>query len=266
VVCAGAWALLVVLAIFLSWPNLRAVAVASPPVLASSLPRQFEELVVSLRELTVPGERLLFEDRNRGIVENGVPVPDPFMSVRPAPLLPLMTGLEVIGGPYLYNHHRTNFAQVGDGRFFGADDWNATRFRTFAETYDLNWIVCWSPEARRFCGQHPDLIEVTTIIGPQAVPLWIGRIKRSPKPALVGSAKVKASPGRIEVSEAEPENGSIVLRYHWTPELVCDPPRAIEPYPVAEDPVGMIRILDPPKQFTIRLDPWRKLKSWLGGK
>jgi hypothetical protein len=186
--------------------------------------------------------------------------------------LPLYTGLEVIGGPYLYTHNKTNFTQFGDGgllggRFVGDDDlsaeakWNPDRFRRFARWYDLNWVVCWSPEAERFCLAHPELIEIVDRIGLSALPtpgreFLLGRILRKPNAAVVGQAQVRARPGRIEVKDAQPEGEELVLRYHWTPHLQSDPLLEIEPYEIDEDPVGLIRIKNPPAEFTLYLVPW----------
>lgn len=256
---ASFWLGLVALGIAASWRNLAEVARANPPVLETRLPRHFEELILFLRANSKPGERLLFEDRNRGIIKDGWALDDPFQSVRPAPLLPLLTGLEVIGGPYLYTHQKTNFTQAGDGWLWGLEGptaWDPVRFEKFARWYDLAWLVAWSPEARAFCHRHPELVNVVATFGPSHAPLLVARLNRAPHPAIVGQATVTARPGRIEVENARPEGGELVLRYHWVPGLVTDPPTRLDEYPIDLDPVGLIRIHDPPPRFTIRLDPW----------
>lgn len=64
-----------------------------------------------------------------------------------------------------------------------------------------------------------------------------------------GAGKVKASLNRIEVSEASGDE--IILKYHYLHTFVCRPDCRVERAPVESDPVGFIRVADPPPSFVI---------------
>jgi hypothetical protein len=230
------------------------------PAWHSRTPPHLARLIAWLRRHTRPGERIYFEESNRGFVEGGQKLADPFGDFRISPLLPLWTGLEVIGGPYLYAHQKTNFTQFGDGRFLGRTEVDVPTFIRFSTWYDVQWIVCWSPGAVAFCLGHPELIAVAKQPNAPPQPFLIGRLKRPRKAAVIGEAEVAASPGRIDVRNALSDGGVLVLRYHWTPNLRSQPPAAIDAFPIGEDPVGLIRITNPPRDFTIVLDPWAPLR------
>ncbi|MFO0948782.1 MAG: hypothetical protein U1D30_23140 [Planctomycetota bacterium] len=239
-----------------TWHSLDPILRSLPPRLHATLPGYLEEVIREIKRQTKPGDRILFEERNRGAFLNGRQLVDPFGPIRLSPLVPLLTNREVVGGPYLYTHLKTNFSQVGDGRLFKKEGWDAERFEKYVDAYDLDWIVCWSPAARRFCTSHPKLVEVVKVLGPPPAPILLGRILRQKRGAVVGSASIQASSGRIDVRDARPENGVLVLPYHWTPLLKSDPPLKIVPFAVGEDPVGLIQVTDPPPQFSLWLDPW----------
>lgn len=239
-----------------TWHSLDPILGSLPPRLHAALPGYLEEVIRELQRETKPGERIIFEERNRGVFQQNRKLVDPFGPIRLSPLLPLMTGLEVVGGPYLYTHLKTNFTQVGDGLFLGEEVWDARRFQQYADAYNLDWIVCWSPRARRFCAENPRLIEVVRVLGPAPAPIILGKIVRPKRGALVGAANVRATPGRIEITDAKGEAGFLVLPYHWTPLLRSEPPLSMEAYPVGDDPVGLLRVNHPPPSFTIWLNPW----------
>ena len=243
------------------YENVHTLWTASVPALPTRMPGHLRYLVDLLKRHTQPGERLLFEDCNKGVHLGDRKLDDPFGPYRLAPMLPLETGLEVIGGPYLYTHQKTNFSQFGDGRFLEVDGIDAERFAEFAKWYDLTWIVCWSPRAWKFCLDHPELVEVVERQGRTPHGFLVGRIRRQGDPTVLGAAKVRAEAGRIHVSDARAEDGVLVLRYHWTPLLCADPAVEIGKYPIPEDPVPLIRIDNPPAEFTIRLDPWSLAKT-----
>ena len=101
----------------------------------------------------------------------GLPgVPDPFQGGRFSGLLARAHGVEVIGGPYLHASLKTNFTQFGEGKLFGKPTGTATDFVRYAKLYRPSAILCWSPHARRFCRENPDLVKVleddgTVLIG-----------------------------------------------------------------------------------------------------
>ncbi len=103
-----------------------------------------------------PGERLLYEEGGKDFPAS----PIRFNCGRFSGLLPDRTGVEVIGGPYLHASLKTNFTQFGEGMLFGRADWDRAYFVRYAKLYRPSAILCWSPHARRFCLENPDLVKV----------------------------------------------------------------------------------------------------------
>ena len=143
-----------------------------------------------------PGERLLYEEGGFGLPG----VPDPFQGGRFSGLLPERTGVEVIGGPYLHASLKTNFTQFGEGKLFGRADWDRAYFVRYAKLYRPSAILCWSPHARRFCRENPDLVKVLEDDGT----VLIGRVVGFEGDFIEGRGRVEASPGRIRVHDLSP--------------------------------------------------------------
>ncbi len=204
-------------------------------------------LVEKVRLHVRPGERLLYEET--GIAMEGLP--DPFGGQHYSPILPSMAGVEVIGGPYLHATVAANFAQFGEGKLFGDPDWGRDRFVRYAGLYRPAAIACWTPKARAFCRDNPDLIRVVEDDGT----ILIGRVLGFEGATIRGAATVEAGPNRLVVRDARAgDDGLVVLRYHTSPGLVADPPMAIEPIRLEADPVPFIGLRPTgPGPITLRI-------------
>ncbi len=225
-----------------------------PPFLSSRpTPRQ-TWIVATIRAHLKPGERILYEESGTDLPG----VPDPYQGGRYSGLLPYMTGVEVIGGPYLRVALTTNFTQFGEGKLFGNPDWDEPFFRKYMRLYGPVAIICWSPRALAFCRAHPDLIEVVdshAIMLPVFDPregrwvrsrseLLFGRIRGFGGKTIRGQAEVVAEPGRLRVLRASSDelDGSVVLRYHSVPYLRGRPPGGLDAVRLEEDPVPFLTI------------------------
>lgn len=78
---------------------------------------------------------------------------------------------------------------------------------------------------------------------------------------LVGSGSATASVNRIRLRDVIADEGRVVLRYRYHPGWVCPPPSSIEPYPIEEDPGGLIEIRNPTPDMALRFDPVRALSQ-----
>ncbi len=193
-----------------------------------------------------PGERLLYEEGGFGLPG----VQDPFQGGRFSGLLPERTGVEVIGGPYLHASLKTNFTQFGEGKLCGKADWNRADFVRYAGLYGPSAILCWSPHARRFCQENPDLVRILDDDGL----VMIGRIVGFEGAVMEGKARVEAGPGRIRVRDMSPGlDGSVVLRYHSVPYLKTSSPVACESEFREDDPVPFIRLRPTPGTNEVEL-------------
>lgn len=220
------------------------------PFLAPTRSRDLDWLVDQLKRQMRPGERLLYEEAGKDLPG----LPDPFAGARYSGLIPhLVPDIELIGGPYLHAALTTNFSQFGEGKLCEKPDWGRPEFEKYAHLYGIGAIACWSPKAKQFCRDHPDLIEIVA----EDRLFLLGRV-REPEagPAIRGSATVEAAPGLLKVrAESAGVDGLTVLRYHWSPGLRSDPGAELLAVPLEDDPVPFIGLRPSPRPVTIRLVP-----------
>ena len=169
---------------------------AREPFLSSRPSPRLLWVVDRVRRHVQPGERLLYEEGGFGLPG----VPDPFQGGRFSGLLPERTGVEVIGGPYLHASLKTNFTQFGEGKLFGKADWDRAYFVRYAKLYRPSAILCWSPHARRFCSENPDLVKVLEDDGT----VLIGRVKGFEGDFIEGTGTSRGVAGRIRVQRPVP--------------------------------------------------------------
>jgi hypothetical protein len=184
--------------------------------------------------------------------------------------LPYLTGVEVLGGPYLKAGIKTNFTQFGEGRLFGRDEWSSAFFDRYAGYYRPTAIICWSPVAVAFCQAHPELVEIIARndrLLPTVDPttgrrvlvtstVIFGKIGGSPGKFVRGRGRIRAEPGRLIIDEAIADelDGLVVLSYHNVPRLRSTPPLRIESVKLGDDPVGFIGFRPPRGRFVLEMD------------
>jgi hypothetical protein len=216
------------------------------PFLSSRPTPRLRWVVEQVKRHVAPGDRLLYE-------EGGLPrpgFPDFFQGDRYSGLLPFLTGVEMLGGPFLHLNVRENFTQFGEGRLFGKEGWGRDHFVRYAKLYRPAAILCWSPHARGFCRANPDLVEVLADEGS----LLLGRVKGFEGDAIVGTAEVAAEPGRLRVTRASAGlDGTVVLRYHSVPCLRASPRVEWDAVSLEDDPVPFIRLRSPRDGVTLEL-------------
>jgi hypothetical protein len=228
-----------------------------------------------LRANTDLSGRILFEDQLR-LLESADPE-----STHWTPLLPEMLGSDkrmFIGGIYqtafIKHHKQAAFGdfQLGDRPI---DEWSSSQFKKYADTYNVGWVVCWSPLSRFWFDRCEMAQRVATIPRYSTFPRpvsqnsheWevmtrragiavaekymvegefnyaIYRLQRPRSYFLKGKGKiVDVEPDRIELADVEPEDGVVVLSLHWLDTWKADPPLILKPEPMAPDPVDFVRI------------------------
>ncbi|MDG3005367.1 hypothetical protein [Paludisphaera mucosa] len=215
--------------------SIRARVLTEPTFLSSQPPPRFFWILKRFQENVKPGERVLYEEGGEDVPG----APDPFGGGRFTGLLPWKTGAELIGGPYLKAALKANFTQFGGDALFGRKGWDRPFFEKYARLYRPSYILCWTPHARRFCRENPDLATVLDDDGT----LLFARIAGYGGDAIRGSAKVEATPGRLVVREMVPDlDGCVVLRYHSVPSLQAQPAAPVDAEYAEEDPVPFIRV------------------------
>jgi hypothetical protein len=235
--------------------SLRIRLVAGEPFLSSRPSPRLLWVVDRVKTHVKPGERLLYEEGGKDLPG----IRDPFQRGRFSGLLPELTEVELIGGPYLHASLTTNHTQFGEGALFGKVNWGREDFLKYARLYRPSAILCWSPRARGFCRSNPDLI---TILDDDGV-LLIGRVLGFGGDAIEGQATVVAEAGRLRVRNMTPGvDGSIVLRYHSVPSLRARPPVPIELRQEEGDPVPFIGLRPPSGIQELELEMVAPFRAW----
>lgn len=183
-------------------------------------------------------------------------------------LLPWYAGFEVIGGPYplvWMPHNFANFASLnkagvhGGIRLFGRDlaDFSPDDLRAHLGAYNVGWIVANTGASTALFDRAPWLRPATRI-GPYS----IYENTDQANAFLAGRGAVKAERGRLRVTEAS--QGDLILKYHWAPFLVTDPPQALVPHKVLGDPIPFIRVpANRWRDFVITDQGSRHANGWL---
>lgn len=250
----GAWMAPRVLATLERRVGLTLISTAPPgmtrePFLSSRPHPRLTWIVGALKREFEPGERIYYEEGGRTVQGELV---DLFGGYRFGGLLPYLTGLEVIGGPFLNVPVRNNFTQVGMGRHFGSSRWSVAEFERYARIYRPAGIVCWSPAARSFCRANGSTFEVVK----EDSLFLIARVRGFEGDAIRGRAEVEAEAGRLTVRMTAPDvDGTVLLRYHTAPGLVGR--SGLEPGSERReaDPVPFIRLPFTREPVTLDLDP-----------
>ena len=165
-------------------------------------------------------------------------------------LLPQRTGVQLIGGPYLHASLATNFTQFGEGKLCEKKQWTKQDFIRYAKLYGFSAILCWTPHARRFCKENPELVQILDDDGV----VLLGRVKGFEGDFLEGSGKVEAAAGVLRLHDLTPGlDGWVVLRYHSVPYLRARPEVAIGQEIREDDPVPFIRLRPPPGTSDVEL-------------
>jgi len=208
-------------------------------------------LIEELRRQSPQARRLLFEAcEGRGAI--AAAGRNPFGSVRLSPLVPSLTGLEVVGGPYLATHYRTNFANCGDGVFLDSRPWKRQDADEYFRIYAIDVAALWSRAAVDFAGDNPDLFEPMKTIG--GVHLY--RIKRARAEWETAGLRLAATYNQITVENPRDARGRFVLPYHATPGWSASSACQLVSTRQADDPVPFLTLIDPPAQVTLRFSPW----------
>jgi len=209
-----------------------------PPFSCTPVPQQ-REVIEWLRANVRPGARVLFED---------IYFTPPF-GHRIAPLAVGTTGFEFIGGPSTNNQvsiYRIEF-HVGMLAWSPVQTWARDALEAFLRTYNIGWVLAHSTEAVETFARYPELFRRTETVGGY-------RTYRIDQPAgyfQKGRGKVRASTNRIDLHGLEPEDGEVVLRYHYLDGMKADPPVPLEPVKVPGDPQPFLRLVRPPAEVTI---------------
>ena len=163
-------------------------------------------------------------------------------------LIPLVAGVPLANGPAPHALVKNNYLRFIAGTFRGKRIGQVDRseMSRHLALYNVQWVLCWSPAAKRFFERHPMVSPLSTY---DKFSLY--RVELAPSYFATGDGVVTARANRLELDEIVPQNGAITLKYHWLETLRSDPPRRIESVHFLDDPVPFIRVIDPPRRLVI---------------
>lgn len=193
-----------------------------------------EELLAVLVAHTESSGRILWEDLSG---ERGG---------RWTSLLPLLTRRAYIGGldPEALIEH--GYARFVDGQLAERplSSWTDTELERFCRRYNIGWVACRSPAALARWRSWTVAKAVAELPGPYG-----GQLFRLPSQsfALKGQARLlQADCERIALADVVPEEGVVVLSWHYHPGLRASPSRVrVEREPDPDDPIPFVRLRVP---------------------
>ena len=77
------------------------------------------------------------------------------------------------------------------------------------------------------------------------------RVERAPTYFLKGSGASRSEANKIFLTDLQPDAGEIIVSYHWMKFLKTDPPVTMERTFLLDDPVGFIKLKNPPRSVLI---------------
>lgn len=211
---------------------------AAPPF-STTPTRQQEQVVEWLQANADSSARVLMEDIFF----------TPVFGYRVAPLAAYRTGLQFIGGPSANSQVSINRIEfhVGVLAWKPIVEYDRRSLEGFLRTYNIGWVLAFSDSAVATFDRYPDLF-----IGMgEAGGFRTYRVARPAGYFEKGSGRVSAAVNRIDLFDLEPEDGEVVLRYHYVQGLKTNPPVTMVPAAVPEDPQPFIRLVEPPERVTI---------------
>jgi hypothetical protein len=210
--------------------------------LQTQVPQDMQQLISYMKNSTTREARILLEnsDWESKHQYGGGHLPYIF---------PHLTGREFIGNDYAFNPTWDSLISFFCGQFFHQpiEKVPPEQLRARCELYNIGWVICFTAESKAFFNRFPDYY----IPGGAIAQFSLYRVNRKPSFFIKGSGNVKAGMNRIELENLAPENGEIIIAYHWMKYFKTDPPVDMERVFYMDDPVGFIKLKNPPKSVLI---------------
>ena len=209
--------------------------------LRTQISPEVRALVEWIRNETPTNGRVLFEESGD---ETGFFYQGMYLSS----FIPHWTGRQLIGGPINLYNDRHHFAEFHSGILFKRDivAFTGEELAAYFRAYNIGAVVAFHPQSvQRLLAS--DLVSPDRRLGD----LYLMRVNQSLNWFLQGKGELGAGFNRIHASAVS--GNEVILKYHWTEGLVSNPPAAILPEKVLDDPIPFIKIVNPPSQFTLRI-------------
>jgi hypothetical protein len=203
---------------------------------------EIAEIARWVQQNTPDEARVLFEESGdeTGFVYDGM-----YLSS----FIPHWSGRALIGGPINLYNDRHHFAEFHSGRLLGRDIQGFTddEIKKYFRLYNIGAVVAFHPVSIKRLRSIPGLITLDRRLGPVHL-----MIVNQPSDWFVqGQGQLTATLNRLEVSTSGAKE--VILKYHWVDGLVSNPPATIIPIKIYDDPIPFIKVIDPPRSFTLKI-------------
>ena len=174
----------------------------------------------------------------------------PSFGYRYATLARIKTGRQFVGGPAEDNQIVANKITFSEGYLAGKPigDYGPGELARFVATYNVGWAFARMKQSIAAFDRLPGLFENVGTAG-------VYRVYRVRNPGgyfQKGTGTVqRADVDRIVLSSLVPDEGQIVLRYHFAEGMQTEPAVRIDGNPVDGDPQAFIRLWNPPPDVVI---------------
>jgi hypothetical protein len=164
-------------------------------------------------------------------------------------LFPEYVKREFLCGPRPKYPIKHSYASFTAGLLFEKKigDYSLDELQQQFNLYNIKWIVCWSEGSKKVFSRFPGYILKLKEIDK----FTVYQVNREPSFFIKGKGLVKSDYNRLELSNVVPQSGEIVINYHWMKGFKTNPVRKLERVFVGNDPIGFIRIIDPPRSLVI---------------
>jgi hypothetical protein len=211
-----------------------------------------EALIATLLQHTTPDARILWEDQ-----------PGPRTMPRWTALLAERTGRAFLGGldpeGHIEHSHAGFVRQKLAHRPIAS--WSDDALQEYCRRYNVGWVVVWSPAAvARLRAWRDGAVELARLHDGEEGWLFQVRRPQAPSFALVGTARlIHADSRHITLADVVPEDGRVVLSFHYQAGLRASPSRVqVEREPGLSDTIDLVRLrfAGPVARVTLTWDEW----------
>lgn len=213
-----------------------------------TFPEQANELLDFFEKETTREGRILIEDSEYS-------PEDPehqYYGAHLSGLFPEYVKREYLCGPRAIYPMVHSYASYTRGILFerNINSFSREDLEKFFNVYNVKWIVCWLKESKKTFSRFPGYIRKMAEIDK----FTIYEVHRKPTFFIKGSGTVHADYNRLELKNLVAKGGEIIISYHWMKDLKSIPALKIDRYFLAGDPVGFIRIKNPPESIVLKND------------
>jgi len=210
--------------------------------LTTNIPEPVAELIKWIEDNTTSEGRILTESSDFATNHQYYGTHLPY-------LFPLITNREYIGNYAYYPVCLDNFTSFTSYSLFDKPIhyYKHETLWPYINLYNIKWVIVWSDNSRSLFESNPNYFTFKKRIDKFS----IFEANRAQSFFIKGQGEINAEINKIELKNITPEDGEVILSYHWMKYLKTNPPRILEKTFFEEDPVGFIKIIDPPSSIVI---------------